>query len=155
MKYIPYVIILLLIVSNVYFYMKPSKVITKVEEVIKWDTIHTVDTVPNVVKEYIVRYEKDTLYLKWDSVPQVVDIPITTKEYEGGNDSIRYNAVVSGFKPSLDKITFDVRYPTKETIKYVKEPKNRFNWGVGVYGGYSPFNNRFDVIVGGGFQFNF
>ena len=121
---------------------------------VKTDTLYIRDTIEvEVPKDSIVYRDRkvtDTLYLPTpkDTTP----LPIEQKHYE---DSIA-DIYISGFQPNIDSINYHI--PTKtiyveKTIEIEKTKKwydDRFCFTLGVYGGYSPIYNNFDVIVGGG-----
>lgn len=135
-------------------------------EIIKSDTvrIEKIDTLykqitktitkPKYVKEEIIRH--DTLY----------NAPLSVKTYEdsitiNNNAKVQYRATVSGYRQSLDTISFNVQYPqitntitntiTNEKIitKY-KKPKITFGLGIGA--GYGLLNKKGDIYIGGQLQ---
>lgn len=120
----------------------------------KTDTLYIRDTIEiEVPKDSIVYRDKkvtDTLYLP---TPQdTTPIPIEQKHYE---DSIA-DIYISGYEPTIDSIHYHIPQNTMcvEKVIEIEKPKkwyeDRFCITFGVYGGYSPIYNNFDVIVGGG-----
>lgn len=121
---------------------------------VKTDTLYIRDTIEvEVPKDSIVYRDRkvtDTLYLPTpkDTTP----LPIEQKHYV---DTLA-DIYISGYEPNIDSINYHI--PTKTIYvdrvveKQQKDPwhKNRFCFTLGVYGGYSPIYNNFDVIVGGG-----
>lgn len=140
-----------------------GKSCNKVEQVISTvevrDTLYidkiVHDTIPKLVYKEIKDIKIDTLY-SVDSIQVPVYIPIEQSIYSNTVDSIEYTAYVSGYKSSLDSIYFKYKYPIiTNTITNTITKKDKFNFGVGLYGGYSPIYKNFDVIFGVGIQYNF
>lgn len=124
------------------------------------------DKNPKVVEKTFVRYEKDYL----NSVNELNDtskveviIPIETTTFTNtlyqDNDTITYNAHVSGHKANLDSISFDLKYPktiihtTKNIINNNKKISIKHGPQIGV--GYGVLNKKVDVFAGYGFQLTF
>lgn len=145
---------------NFYFLLKQPVVETKIEFKTDTLTVTKTDTVPQYItktitkpipiKEEIIRY--DTLY----------NTPLTLKTYEDSittnNDAkVQYRAIVSGYRQSLDTISFNVQYPqitntitntitNEKIITKFKKPKITFNLSVGA--GYGIINKKPDIYVG-------
>lgn len=116
---------------------------------VKNDTVVVHDTIVKKIKE--VKYKEiriiDTVYLTSNS------IPIQQKHY---SDSIA-DIYISGYEPSIDSINYHIptriEYITKTVeVEKPKKPtfKDKIGFTFGVYCGYSPIYNNFDVIVGAG-----
>lgn len=126
----------------------------------KWANIKSIDTVvvrdtlrieiPVEKIKYRDRKVVDTLYLP---TPQDTTLlPIEEKVYQ---DSIA-DIYISGFQPNIDSINYHIPKQTIYVDKVVEVPQvkkwyeDRFVISAGVYTGYSPIYNNFDVIVGFG-----
>lgn len=120
-KYIPYIIIVVLLAALIFSLIKRKEVTVEkltsdTVTVVKFDTIY--DILPIVMKEKVV----DTIFIdtKGDSV---IELPISQKYYE----TEEYHAWVSGYKPSLDSIyTFGkviTRTITNTDTKYLDNRK--------------------------------
>lgn len=121
---------------------------------IKTDTLYLRDTIEIEIKKdsivYVNKKVTDTLYLP---TPQdTTPIPIEQKHYQ---DTLA-DVWISGYEPTIDSIHYHVPQNTtyiEKTIEIEKPKKwyeDRFCFTFGVYGGYSPIYNNFDVIVGAG-----
>lgn len=140
--------ILLVIISTLY--KKEPTYITK--EIIKKDTIveylYSTDTIK--VNETKFVYETKTI----NDTVYINNIPINYK-FNDDRYSLDINAV------RLVNYKLDIHYKDTFTIyKEIIKPtyitnKKRFTWNLGIYGGYSPIYNKPDLIIGGGFGFNF
>lgn len=122
--------------------------------IIKTDSIVQIDTVYIEIPVEKIKYKKitkvDTLYL---TTPQDTTLlPIEEKHYQ---DSIA-DIYISGFQPNIDSINYHIPKQTIYVDKVVEVPQtkkwyqDRFIFSVGLYTGYSPIYNNFDVIVGFG-----
>lgn len=145
---------------NRYNNLTPEERIVTIEKI---DTIR--DTIPIIVKENIIKVDKDTfnvykiihdsLYIdsiqSKDSLGVVVDIPITQRVY---SDDSTYVAYVSGYKPKLDSIdVFRKEIIVERTIS-VRDKSKR--WGIGPFVGvgYDIGNNRGGAVIGVGISYN-
>lgn len=145
---------------NRYNNLIPEERIVTIEKI---DTIR--DTIPIIVKENIIRVDKDTfnvykiihdsLYIdsiqSKDSLGVVVDIPIIQRVY---SDDSTYVAYVSGYKPKLDSIdVFRKEIIVERTIS-VRDKSKR--WGIGPFVGvgYDIGNNRAGAVIGVGISYN-
>ena len=145
MKYLPYVVIAVLILFIVF---RPARVEHVSGEVVR-DTVTVIDTVRDTVpKPYRVEVMRmDTFYLpifvgdslEVDSVPVVFSIE--KKEYKTNE----YRAVISGFHPNLD---FIETYNKSKIVTVVSRKKR---WGIGLQLGYG-YPSGF--YVGGGISDN-
>lgn len=166
--YIIVVLIVLLFLSvfvniwqhNRYNNLIPEERIVTIEKI---DTIR--DTIPVIVKENIIRVDKDTfnvykiihdsLYIdsiqSKDSLGVVVDIPITHRVY---SDDSTYVAYVSGYKPKLDSIDVFRKEIIIERTIGVRDKSKR--WGIGPFVGvgYDIGNNRAGAVIGVGISYN-
>lgn len=146
--------IVLVVVSCLFIHQSLINTNNPEAKTVKTDTLYICDTIEvEVPKDSIVYRDRkvtDTLYLP---TPQdTTPIPIEQKHYK---DTLA-DIWVSGYEPMVDSIHHHI--PTKTIYvdrvveKQQKDPwhKNRFVITFGVYGGYSPIYNNFDVIVGGG-----
>lgn len=148
MKYLPYVIIVILLITC---FFQHQKVEVKPEVIIKRDTIYKTDTIykEKPVYKTLVKVEKDTVYVH-DTIRVILDRE--TKIYEDST----YSLQISGINADLDWIK---TYPTTKYIyeeKVVqmpyKQPLFEFKPSIGV--GYGLLNNKIDIYVGGSLQIN-
>ena len=123
-----------------------------VAPIIKTDSVVHTETVYVEVPVEKIKYKEIT---KVESV--FVEVPVTQekipfeeKHYE---DSIA-DIYISGYKPNIDSIEYHIPRQTiyvDRTIE-IEKPKSfwqdRFIFSVGVYAGYSPIYNNFDVTFG-------
>lgn len=118
------------------------------------DTVVVRDTLRIEVPVEKIKYRDrkivDTLYLQ---TPQdTTPLPIEEKVYEDSISTIK----ISGIQPQIDKIEYHIPQQTIYVDKVVEVPQvkkwyeDRFIFSAGVYTGYSPIYNNFDVIVGFG-----
>ena len=178
-SYIIVVLLTLLFLSvfvNIWQYNRYSNLIQEEKIVIleKIDTIR--DTIPKIIKEDIIRIDKDTfnvykliydtLYLdkdidnnynnidsiySKDSLGVIVDIPISQRVY---SDDSTYVAYVSGYKPQLDSINvFRKEMLIEKTFGVREKPKR---WGIGPFVGvgYDISNNKVGGVIGIGVTYN-
>ena len=151
MKYLPYIIIVVLILFIVF---RPARVEHVPGEVVR-DTVTVIDTVRDTVpKPYRVEVVRmDTFYLpifvgdslEVDSVPVV--LPIEKKEYK----TDEYRAVISGFRPNLD---FIETYAKSQTVTVTSIDRRRKLFGLGVQAGYGFSGNKVSPYVGVGVSCN-
>ena len=112
-----------------------TETVTDTVTVVTHDTIHSLQ--PVEVVRYVYRTKVDTLRTT-DSVLVAVEIPIETAQFTDtavkNDDTICYNAFVSGYQPMLDSIHFSfTKHETTITNTIVQKPK-RWHWGI--TGGY-------------------
>lgn len=143
---------LLAMVFFIIFDNKTSQNASKGANIKSIDTVVVRDTlrieVPVEKIKYRDRKVVDTLYLP---TPQdTTPLPIEEKVYEDSISTIQ----ISGYKPQIDKIEYHIPQKTVYVDKVVEVPQvkkwyeDRFIFSAGVYTGYSPIYNNFDVIVG-------
>ena len=119
--------------------------IKSIDTVVVRDTLRVEVPVEKIV--YKDRKVVDTLYLQ-DTTP----LPIEQKIYEDSISTIQ----ISGVQPQIDKIEYHIPQQTIYVDKVIEVPQvkkwyeDRFIISAGVYTGYSPIYNNFDVIVGFG-----
>lgn len=148
MKYLPYIVIAVLIPFIVFRLARvehvPGEVVRDTVTVI--DTVR--DTVPKPYRVEVVRM--DTFYLpifvgdslEVDSVPVV--LPIEKKEYK----TDEYRAVISGFRPNLD---FIETYAKSQTVTITPINRRRKRFGLGLQAGYGYPGG---LYVGAGVSYN-
>lgn len=147
-------VFLLAMVFFIIFDNKTSQNASKVANIKSIDTVVVRDTlrieVPVEKIKYRDRKVVDTFYLK---TPQdTTPLPIEQKVYQDSISTIQ----ISGYKPQIDKIEYHIPQQTIYVDKVVEVPQvkkwyeDRFVISAGVYTGYSPIYNNFDVIVGFG-----
>ncbi|MBW9277406.1 DUF6808 domain-containing protein [Bacteroides fragilis] len=151
MKYLPYIIIIVLILFIVF---RPARVEHVSGEVVR-DTVTVIDTVRDTVpKPYRVEVVRmDTFYLpifvgdslEVDSVPVV--LPIEKKEYKTNE----YRAVISGFHPNLD---FIETYIKSQIVTVTSINRRRKRFGLGVQAGYGFSGNKASPYIGVGVSCN-
>lgn len=133
---------------------KTSQNASKVANIKSIDTVVVRDTLRIEIPVEKIKYKDrkvvDTLYLP---TPQdTTPLPIEEKVYQ---DSIA-DIYISGFQPNIDSINYHIPIQTIYVDKVVEVPQvkkwyeDRFIFSAGVYTGYSPIYNNFDVIVGFG-----
>lgn len=148
MKYLPYIIIVVLILFIVF---RPARVEHVSGEVVR-DTVTVIDTVRDTVpKPYRIEVMRmDTFYLpifvgdslEVDSVSVV--LPIEKKEYK----TDEYRAVISGFRPNLD---FIETYAKSQTVTVTPINRRRKRFGLGLQAGYGYPGG---LYVGAGVSYN-
>lgn len=148
MKYLPYIVIAVLILFIVF---RPAKV-EHVPGEVRRDTIvinriDTIrDTVPVPVYESVVDSFPFAVPVPGDTVRDTVYLPITQKIYK---DSL-YTAYVSGYRAKLDSIEV---YSKMQTV-FVRERAKRKRFGLGVQAGYGFLGNKLSPYVGVGVSCN-
>ena len=156
MKSLPWILVVLLLITCVAAWFRPHD---PLPAVLRPDTTDYVDTIPYyypVPKDsVVVRYETVKLPIKEDTCANKgdtcaaspdsieVEIPITSKEYE---DSL-YHLWVSGYNVRLDSIKVNSRF---REIR-IPVPAKRKRWGLGLQAGYG-YPGGF--YVGGGVSYN-
>ena len=123
-------------------------------EAIRVDSVVRTETIYVEIPKTLIKYKEITkVESVFVEVPATQEkIPFEEKHYQ---DSIA-DIYISGFQPSLDSIHYHLPKQTiyvDRTIE-IEKPKSfwqdRFIFSAGVYTGYSPIYNNFDVIVGFG-----
>lgn len=116
------------------------------ETLILFDTLRISQPVPT----YIYKNHTDTVVKFLEDSEEV--IPYETKVYQDTN----YTAVVSGYKPSLDSLSFTIpsKIITVEQTKNIYQ-KKPFTFGVQLGVGYGLINRKPDIYIGLGGQYNF
>lgn len=153
MKYIVYLVVILIIIFNCYKLGQNSIKQTIIE---KTDTITITDTVvivkPKLDTVYLTKYVTDTLYTT-DSVKVNVNVPISTTIYKDST----YYAEISGFKASLDVIKVFPRETTiyKEKVREIAGKQPLITHGIQVGVGYLPISKKIEPYIGYGVQINF
>lgn len=148
-------LILILGVVIVFLILCPKTEEKEVKTVVLHDTTVLYDTIEKTVTK--IQYKKiktvDTIYLP--TPDSITDLPVEQKHYADSLSDIW----VSGYKPEIDSINYHIptkiEYLTKTIeVEKTKKPtfKDKIGFTIGVYGGYSPLYNNFDVIVGAGFS---
>lgn len=136
------------------FNNKTSQNASKGANIKSIDTVVVRDTLKIEIPVEKIKYRDrkvvDTLYIP---TPQdTTPLPIEEKVYQ---DSIA-DIYISGFQPNIDSINYHIPKQTIYVDKVVEVPQvkkwyeDRFIFSAGVYTGYSPIYNNFDVIVGFG-----
>ena len=144
----------LVIVSCLFVHQSLIKTNEPVEPIIKTDSIVRTDTVYIEIPKTLIKYKEinkvESVYVE---VPVTQEkIPFEEKQYQ---DSIA-DIYISGFQPNIDSINYHIPKQTIYIDKVVEVPQtkkwyeDRFVFSAGVYTGYSPIYNNFDVIVGFG-----
>ncbi|WP_371296913.1 DUF6808 domain-containing protein [Bacteroides sp.] len=147
MKYLPYIVIAVLILFIVF---RPARVEHIPGEVVR-DTIITNridtvrDTIPVPVYESVV--DSFPFAVPGDTVRDTVYLPITQKIYK---DSL-YTAYVSGYRAKLDSI----EVYSKTRTMFVREQAKRKRFGLGVQAGYGFSGNKVSPYVGVGVSYSF
>lgn len=122
--------------------------------IIKTDSIVRTDTIYVEIPKTLIKYKEIT---KVESV--FVEVPTTQEkipfEQKCYTDSLS-DIYISGFQPNIDSINYHIPKQTIYVDKVIEVPQtkkwyeDRFIFSAGVYTGYSPIYNNFDVIVGFG-----
>ena len=150
MKYLPYIVIAVLILFIVF---RPARVEHAPGGVIR-DTIITnrIDTVRDTVPVPVYESVVDSfpfavpVPVPGDTVRDTVYLPITQKIYK---DSL-YTAYVSGYRAKLDSI----EVYSKTTTVFVRERAKRKRFGLGVHAGYGITGSKAAPYVGIGVSYN-
>lgn len=150
MKYLPYIVIAVLILFIVF---RPARVERVPGEIVR-DTIITnrIDTVRDTVPVPVYESVVDSfpfvvsIPVSGDMVRDTVYFPITQKIYK---DSL-YTAYVSGYRAKLDSIEV---YSKTRTV-FVRERVKRKRFGLGVQAGYGIAGNKLGPYVGIGVSCN-
>lgn len=147
-------LIIILGVVIVCLILSPKTKEKEVKTVVLHDTTVVHDTVIKTISKTQIEYKEikiiDTIFIDTSTIA----LPIETKHY---SDSLS-DIWVSGYKPDIDSINYHIPQQTIYIDKVVEIDKpqkwyeDRFIITAGVYGGYSPLYNNFDVIVGAGFS---
>lgn len=145
MKWLPWILVILLVLALVFSWSRKAMPETKVIR----DTVTVIDTlIDSIPQTFLVRFDHwDTVYFPLlvndsdltDSIPFV--IPIEKKEYRTDH----YRAIVSGYKPSLDLVEI---YSKTQTITVTPKKKR---WGLGLQAGYGYPGGWY---VGAGISYN-
>lgn len=146
MKYLPYIIIAVLILFIVFRSARVERVPGEVvRDTIITNRIDTVrDTIPVPVYESVV--DSFPFAVPGDTVRDTVYLPITQKIYK---DSL-YTAYVSGYRAKLDSI----EVYSKTRTMFVREQAKRKRFGLGVQAGYGFSGNKVSPYVGVGVSYN-
>lgn len=127
---------------------EPVAPIVKTDSVVRTETIYVDVPVEKIKYKEITKVE--SVYVE---VPVTQEkIPFEEKHYQ---DSIA-DIYISGFQPSLDSINYHIPKQTVYVDRTIEVPQvkkwyeDRFIFSAGVYTGYSPIYNNFDVVVGFG-----
>lgn len=138
---------------------------TKTDTVTQWKTKTVSVTKPIPVYSTITKTVHDTLPViktihshSRDTVYASVEVPVSSQKYSDEQvlqDSTRvsYNAIVSGYRASLDTLQFHVTYPERHintsTVTTTTSTKKK-HWGIGpAFGvGYGLTSKKFDAYVG-------
>lgn len=147
-------LILVLGVVIVCLLLSPKTEEKEVKTVVYHDTIVIHDTIEKTVTKIQYKNIKtvDTIYLPTHD--NITSLPVEQKHYADSLSDIW----VSGYKPEIDSINYHIPQQTIyiDKVVEIEKPKkwyeDRFIITAGVYGGYSPLYNKFDVIVGAGFS---
>lgn len=144
----------LVIVSCLFVYKSLITTNEPVAPIIKTDSVVITDTVYIEIPKTLIKYKEIT---KVESV--FVEVPVTQEKIPFENkqytDSIA-DIYISGFQPNIDSINYHIPKHTVYVDKVVEVPQtkkwyqDRFVISAGLYTGYSPIYNNFDVIVGFG-----
>lgn len=140
-----------------------TETVTKTDTITQWRERTITVNRPIPVAKTITRVERDTLPLvqtihSRDTVYASVEVPVSSQKYSDEQvlqDSTRvsYNAIVSGYRASLDSLQFHVTYPERHintsTVTTTTSVKKK-HWGIGpAFGvGYGLTSKKFDAYVG-------
>ncbi|MCM0206817.1 hypothetical protein J8L09_13210 [Bacteroides fragilis] len=148
MKYLPYIVIAVLILFIVFRPAKvehvPGEVLRDTIVINRIDTVR--DTIPVPVYESVVDSFPFAVPVPGDTVRDTVYLPITQKIYK---DSF-YTAYVSGYRAKLDSI----EVYSKTRTMFVRERAKRKRFGLGVQAGYGFSGNKATPYVGVGVSCN-
>lgn len=150
MKYLPYIIIVVLILFIVF---RPARVEHVSGEVVR-DTIiaNRIDTVWDTVPVPVYESVVDSfpfvvpVPVPGDTVRDTVYLPITQKTYK---DSL-YTAYVSGYRAKLDSI----EVYSKTRTMFVRGRAKRKRFGLGVHAGYGITGSKLSPYVGVGVSYS-
>ena len=152
MKYLPYILILLLLVGIIYQYKNPKLV----------ETIKYKDSIKVEVK---YRYKSDTIYLK-DTIHKTDTIIKFVVDSIGRDSNIYHykdsNIDIDLQANRLDWLKYDIHisdtvYQYREKIinVYDKKRDRGFYYGIGGGFGYGLIHSKFDIFVGGTVGYKF
>lgn len=144
--------------------IKPLQPSIIIHDSLRVDTIILSDSI-NIIKP-VVKYKYttrvDTLYI--DSPSSKIPIEITNNIYE--NDTVftdrgrvKYKAVVSGYKPSLDSLNFSLEtfntHSEHTQFVYIPTPVKEKRWNIGLQAGYgfAISSRKFEPFVGIGVSY--
>lgn len=145
-----YAIVLIILA---YFLFSKDKVepIIITETITNTDTITTIDTITTTKIKYVV---KEVVRMDTVRVNDSVYIPIPISSYLFKDD--RYEAVVSGFNVSLDKMTVFPKTTTiyTEKLREITLPPKRITHGLNIGAGmvYTKYGWNFGGYLGYGFK---
>lgn len=147
-------LIIILGVVIVFLILCPQNANNEVKTEVYHDTLVIHDTIEKTITEIKYKHIKttDTIYLPTPDT--ITALPVEQKHY---SDSLS-DIWVSGYKPEIDSINYHIPQQTIyiDKVVEIEKPKrwyeDRFIITAGVYGGYSPLYNNFDVIIGAGFS---
>lgn len=141
--------------------VEKTKTVTKTDTILQWRERTITVGKPVPVYSTITRVEHDTLLTTQilhdtDTVYASVDVPISTQKYSDeqtlqDSTKVAYNAVVSGYRASLDSLQFKVTYPERTiNTSTVTTSVKKNHWGIGpsVGCGYGLTSKKFDCFVG-------
>lgn len=150
MKYLPYIIIVVLVLFIVF---RPARV-EHISGEVGRDTIITnrIDTIRDTVPVPVYESVVDSfpfvvpVPVPGDTVRDTVYLPITQKIYK---DSL-YTAYVSGYRAKLDSI----EVYSKTRTMFIREQAKRKRFGLGVQAGCGFSGNKASPYVGVGVSYN-
>lgn len=145
---------------------------TKTDTILQWKTMTVTVSKPTPVYSTVTKTVHDTLPIvqtihshSRDTVYASVEVPVSSQKYSDEQvlqDSTRvsYNAIVSGYRASLDSLQFHVTYPERQvftnTVTTTTSVKKR-HFGIGPSAGigYGLTSKKFDVFVGLSITYSF
>ena len=142
-----------------------TETVTKTDTITQWKTKTVSVTKPVPVYSTLTKTVHDTLPViktihshSRDTVYASVEVPVSSQKYSDEQvlqDSTRvsYNAIVSGYRASLDSLQFHVTYPERHintsTVTTTTSVKRKhFGVGVSVGAGYGIINRKPDIFIG-------
>lgn len=151
MKYLPYVILLIISLFIGYSFNNGGKVITIHDTISITHTDTFINNKPIFIDSLSIDTIIDTL-LTTDSIFVPVYIPITQKQYLDSiihkKDTAIIQTFVSGYKPKLDSSIIIFKSYDEIII-----PKKDNRWQIGFIAGYGATNKGFTPIVGVGISY--
>jgi hypothetical protein len=152
MKYLPYIILIIISIFIGYSLHGDKKFTNNIHDTIYINHTDTfISHYPVVVDSFIVDTLIDTLYTI-DSIPVPVLVPIVQKQYLDSiiskKDTAIIKSYVSGYKPKLDSTIIIFKSYDEIII-----PKKDNRWQIGIIAGYGASNNGFSPIIGVGISY--
>lgn len=131
-QHIIYILVIILLIIIILFQRKNNTNYSVIEKT-TIDTLYITDSIfiekPKYINKYITHYITDTVY-SVDSILVPVKLPIEKLTYSDSTDTYKYQAIVSGYKASLDELNIYTTTPQYNTIQTKYKP-NKWSISIG------------------------